>query len=65
MKETLDLQNDMYTELIQKKTRITVFVKNGVRISGELLASDKFTILMLVGEKQQLIYKHAISTITQ
>ncbi|PEI96355.1 RNA chaperone Hfq [Bacillus pseudomycoides] len=59
-----DLQEETYELLKEKKEKITVFLKSGVRIPGQILAMDKFTILMMVHGKQQLIYKQAISTIT-
>ena len=36
---------------------------NGVPIRGRVLSFDNFTILLEVDKKQNLIYKHAISTI--
>ncbi|MBO1583180.1 RNA chaperone Hfq [Bacillus sp. XF8] len=42
----------------------TVFLKSGVRVTGQILAIDKFTILMTVHGKQQLGYKQVVSTIT-
>ncbi|MDA1514400.1 RNA chaperone Hfq, partial [Bacillus cereus group sp. TH40LC] len=47
----------------EEKGIVTIFLKSGVRIVGEVVAIDKFTVLMLVDGKQQLIYKQAISTI--
>ncbi|MGE6599286.1 RNA chaperone Hfq [Bacillus proteolyticus] len=58
-----NLQEDMYEQLKEKKGEVTVFLKNGVRVSGQILATDKFTVLMIVHDKQQLIYKQAISTL--
>ncbi|EOO05516.1 MULTISPECIES: RNA chaperone Hfq [Bacillus cereus group] len=58
-----NLQEDMYEQLKEKKGEVTVFLQNGVPIHGQLLATDKFTVLMMVHGKQQLVYKQAISTI--
>ncbi|MFL0491782.1 MULTISPECIES: RNA chaperone Hfq [Bacillus] len=58
-----NLQEDMYEQLKEKKGEVTVFLKNGVPLRGQILATDKFTILMMVHGKQQLIYKQAISTL--
>ncbi|PEE34777.1 RNA chaperone Hfq [Bacillus pseudomycoides] len=58
------LQEKTYELLKEKKEPITVFLKSGVRITGQILAMDKFTILMMVHGKQQLVYKQAVSTIT-
>ncbi|MGZ7148049.1 RNA chaperone Hfq [Bacillus sp. BC08] len=57
------LQEELYKQIKEEKGIVTVFLKSGVRIVGEVVAVDKFTVLMLVDGKQQLIYKQAVSTI--
>lgn len=57
------LQEELYQQIKEEKGIVTIFLKSGVRIVGEVVAIDKFTVLMLVDGKQQLIYKQAISTI--
>lgn len=57
------LQEELYKQIKEEKGIVTIFLKSGVRIIGEVVAIDKFTVLMLVDGKQQLIYKQAISTI--
>ncbi|MBW3496868.1 RNA chaperone Hfq (plasmid) [Bacillus sp. FDAARGOS_1420] len=42
---------------------MTIFLKSGVPINGQILATDKFPILMMVHSKQQLVYKQAIFAI--
>ena len=42
---------------------ITIYLVNGVPIKGRVLSFDNFTILIEVEKKQNLIFKHAISTI--
>ncbi|MGG3523643.1 RNA chaperone Hfq [Bacillus pseudomycoides] len=58
------LQEKTYELLKKKKKLITVVLKSGVRITGQILAMDKFTILIMVRDKQQLVYKQAVSAIT-
>lgn len=57
------LQEELYKQIKEEKGIVTIFLKSGVRIVGEIVAIDKFTVLMLVDGKQQLIYKQVISTI--
>ena len=57
------LQEELYKQIKEKKRYCYNFLKSGVRIVGEVVAIDKFTVLMLVDGKQQLIYKQAVSTI--
>ncbi|MGX5373578.1 RNA chaperone Hfq [Bacillus cereus] len=58
-----NLQEDMYEQLKEKKGGITIFLKSGVPIRGQILATDKFTVLIIAHGKRQLVYKQAISTI--
>lgn len=58
-----DFQEELYEKLKSEKQTITIFLKTGVRIPGEIVGVDRFTVLMMVNGKQQLVYKQAISTI--
>lgn len=55
------LQEELYKQIKEEKGTVTIFLKSGVRIVGEVVGVDKFTVLILVDGKQQLIYKQAIS----
>ncbi|WP_142346021.1 RNA chaperone Hfq [Bacillus cereus] len=57
------LQEEMCKQIKEEKGTVTIFLKSGVRIVGEVVGVDKFTVLILVDGKQQLIYKQAVSTI--
>jgi len=61
-KQVNNLQDIFLNSTRKNKTEITVFLVNGVPIKGRVLSFDNFTILMEVDKKQNLIYKHAIST---
>ncbi|CAM4388561.1 RNA chaperone Hfq [Bacillus manliponensis] len=65
MKYMENLQEKQYKRLELEKKDITLFLKSGVRIPGTIIGSDRFTVLMMVNGKQQLIYKQAISTIAE
>lgn len=55
---------DMYLNHVRKeKIPVTIFLVNGTRLKGFIKGFDKFVVL-LKGEYQQLVYKHAISTIS-
>lgn len=61
-KQLSNLQDIFLNSTRKNKTEITVFLMNGVPIKGRVVSFDNFTILMEVDKKQNLIYKHAIST---
>ena len=58
-----DFQEENYEQLKREKKNITLVLKSGVRIPGQIVGLDHFTVLMIVNGKQQLIYKQAIFTI--
>ena len=62
-KQTKNLQDIFLNAAKKEKAPITVYLVNGVPIKGKVLSYDNFTILIEVDKKQNLIYKHAISTI--
>jgi len=61
-KQINNLQDIFLNYTRKNKIEITIFLVNGVPIKGRVLSFDNFTILIDVDKKQNLIYKHAIST---
>ncbi|MBE7031054.1 MAG: RNA chaperone Hfq [Ruminococcaceae bacterium] len=56
---------DMYLNQLRKeKVDVTVYLTNGFQFKGQVRAFDSFTILLESEGKQQLVFKHAVSTIT-
>lgn len=50
--------------LATKQTPIHIFLMGGIRIQGNLVGSDEFSILISTEKKgNQMIYKHSIATI--
>jgi len=62
MTQTMNMQDFYLNQLRKERTIVTVFLTNGFQIRGVLKAFDNFTVLLESDGKQQLIYKHAIST---
>jgi host factor-I protein len=56
------LQDNYLNQLRKDKVPVVVYLTNGVRLKGVVKAFDNFVIL-LKETNQQLIYKHAVSTI--
>jgi len=57
------IQDELLKRAKENKLPITVFLSRGIRISGYVKAFDRFSILLDVNGEEQLIFKHAISTI--
>ena len=47
----------------RERVQVTLFLVNGFQIRGTVCGFDNFTVVMESEGRQQLIYKHAISTI--
>jgi host factor-I protein len=56
------LQDFFLNQMRKKKVPVTIYLMNGVKLRGIISSFDNFVILLKDG-KEQLIYKHAISTI--
>lgn len=63
MKNAINLQDTFLNQVRREKTFITVFLINGFQLKGLVKGFDNYVILMEVDNKQQMIYKHAVSTI--
>lgn len=56
-------QDTFLNQIRKKQVSVTVYMVNGFQIKGTIQAFDSFTIVINSGNKQQLLFKHAISTI--
>ncbi|MGB3368050.1 MAG: RNA chaperone Hfq [Acidaminobacteraceae bacterium] len=63
MKTVLNLQDIFLNQVRKDKTQITVFLVSGYQIKGLVKGFDSYTLVLDSDGKQQMIYKHAISTI--
>ena len=61
MKST-NLQDTFLNNMRKNNIFVTVFLLNGFQLKGLVKSYDNFTVLLETDGKQQLIYKHAIST---
>ncbi|NPA16356.1 RNA chaperone Hfq [Persephonella sp.] len=59
----MNIQDELLEELKEEGKEVVIYLTRGTRITGKILASDQFTILIDVNGEKQLVYKHAISTI--
>lgn len=63
VKQGINLQDYFLNKARRENILITVFLVNGYQIKGMVRGFDNYTIVLESEDKQQLIYKHAISTI--
>jgi len=62
MNKSINIQDTFLNQLRKDQIQVTVFLMNGFQIRGLIKAFDNFTIIIEVEGRQQMVYKHAIST---
>ncbi|PXW92457.1 RNA-binding protein Hfq [Streptohalobacillus salinus] len=62
MAQSVNIQDQYLNALRKDHIQVTVFLTNGFQLRGTVKAFDNFTVLLETEGKQQLIFKHAIST---
>lgn len=62
MSQNVNIQDFYLNQLRKEHVSITVFLTNGFQLRGIIKAFDNFTVLLETEGKQQLLFKHAIST---
>jgi len=63
MSDTTTLQEAILKECRRDKVPVTLFLMNGFQLRGTITGFDSFVVVLLSDGKQQMIYKHAISTL--
>jgi host factor-I protein len=62
MKQAINIQDQFLNQLRKDNIFVTVYLLNGFQLRGTVRGFDNFTVMLETEGKQQLIYKHAIST---
>ncbi|TLS37415.1 RNA chaperone Hfq [Pseudalkalibacillus caeni] len=62
MKQQINIQDQFLNTLRRDNVYVTVYLLNGFQLKGLIKGFDNFTVTLETDGKQQLIYKHAIST---
>ena len=63
MSEPINLQEAILNEVRRDKIPVTLFLMNGFQLRGTIAGYDSFVVVLISDGKQQMIYKHAISTL--
>ncbi len=63
MSEPINLQDAILNEVCRDKVPVTLFLMNGFQLRGVITGFDSFVVVLVTDGKQQMIYKHAISTL--
>ena len=63
MTNTENLQDLILNEVRREHMPVTLFLMNGFQLKGIVTGFDSFTVILSSEGRQQMIYKHAISTL--
>ena len=63
MSEIHNLQEAILQEVQREKIPVILFLMNGFQLRGVITGFDNFVVVLVTDGKQQMIYKHAISTL--
>ena len=63
MQKTISLQDVFLNRARKERLPVTLFLMNGFQLRGQVMGFDNFVVVVDSEGKQQMIYKHAISTI--
>jgi len=63
MSDAINLQEAILKEVRRDKVPVTLFLMNGFQLRGIVTGFDSFVVVLVSEGKQQMIYKHAISTL--
>ncbi|MEG0765924.1 MAG: RNA chaperone Hfq [Pseudoflavonifractor sp.] len=63
MQKQNNFQDQFLSRVRQGRVSVTVFLMNGYQLRGLVTGFDAFVMFLMTDNKQQMIYKHAISTI--
>ncbi len=62
-KNQINLQDSFLNQVRKENIPVTIFLVNGFQLKGQVKGFDNFTVIIELEGKQQMVYKHAISTI--
>ncbi len=63
-KVNINLQDVFLNQVRKEHIAVTIYLTNGFQLKGLVKGFDNFTVILDTDGRQQLVYKHAISTIS-
>jgi host factor-I protein len=62
-KQAQNIQEAFLNNARKDKTFLTMYLMSGVKLSGRIKSFDKYSVVLETNNQEQLIFKHAISTV--
>jgi host factor-I protein len=63
-RSNINLQDVFLNQVRKEHLPVTIYLTNGFQLKGMVKGFDNFTVILDTDGRQQLVYKHAISTIS-
>jgi host factor-I protein len=62
-KPAQNIQDSFLNTARKDKTIVTIYLLSGVKLTGRIRSFDKYSVVLDTNNQEQLIFKHAISTV--
>ena len=62
-KPAQNIQDSFLNTARKERTSITIYLLSGVKLTGRIRSFDKYSVVLETNNQEQLIFKHAISTV--
>jgi host factor-I protein len=62
-KPAQNIQDSFLNAARKERTNITIYLLSGVKLTGRIRSFDKYSVVLETNNQEQLIFKHAISTV--
>jgi host factor-I protein len=62
-KPAQNIQDSFLNSARKERTHLTIYLLSGVKLSGRIRSFDKYSVVLETNNQEQLIFKHAISTV--
>ncbi len=60
---TQNIQDGFLNTARKEKLHVTIYLLSGVKLTGRIRSFDRYSVVLESGNQEQLIFKHAISTV--
>lgn len=62
-KQAQNIQDGFLNSARKERTLVTIYLVSGVKLTGRIRSFDKYSVVLDSNSQEQLIFKHAISTV--
>jgi host factor-I protein len=59
-----NIQDNFLNQARRERMGVTIYLISGVKLTGRIKSFDKYSLILEAGSQEQLIFKHAISTVS-